>query len=189
MLGTYILKGKVPTPCEDSIAWAKAFGIDNRRVASTTIGESRVSTVFLGIDHSYGDGPPLLFETMVFEGPLDQEQDRCSTWEQAEAMHAEMCAKVRHSLGCAPQSQQPRRNLMKIPTDKQLHFAAGTVAGIAVAILTRTWWAPLVAAHLLGDAKEAWDQFHPGHTVDFWDAMATAAGGVLPALAVLLLHH
>lgn len=25
-----------------------------------------VSTVFLGIDHSFGFGPPLLFETMVF---------------------------------------------------------------------------------------------------------------------------
>jgi len=33
-------------------------------------------------------GPPLLFETMIFNGPDDGEyQERCSTWEEAEAMH------------------------------------------------------------------------------------------------------
>lgn len=43
-------------------------------------GESvTVSTVWLGIDHSYGDGPPMIFETMIFGGPYDQEQMRYST--------------------------------------------------------------------------------------------------------------
>jgi hypothetical protein len=31
-----------------------------------------VSTVFLGLDHSFGGGPPVLWETMIFGGPLDQ---------------------------------------------------------------------------------------------------------------------
>jgi hypothetical protein len=35
---------------------------------------------------------------MVFGGPLDQEQDRYSTWEDAEAGHAEMEKKVRAAL-------------------------------------------------------------------------------------------
>ena len=37
----------------------------------------------------------MLFETMVFGGPMDQEQDRCTTWDEAEAMHAAMVARVK----------------------------------------------------------------------------------------------
>ena len=47
-----------------------------------------VSTVFLGIDHSLGgEGPPLLFETMVFRGPDGGEEERYATWAEAEAGH------------------------------------------------------------------------------------------------------
>src|SRR6187401_652293 len=31
-----------------------------------------VSTVFLGLDHSWGHGPPLLYETMVFDPGGDE---------------------------------------------------------------------------------------------------------------------
>lgn len=54
-----------------------------------------VSTVFMGIDHSFGDGPPLIFETMVFRGPLDEHQWRYSTWGEAEAGHARVVAAVK----------------------------------------------------------------------------------------------
>lgn len=92
----YILNGKVPVPCSDVMEWGRCFeNQDSRKVAQTTLGDVMVSTVFLGIDHSFGCGPPILFETMVFGGKLDQEQDRCSTWEQAEAMHKAMCERVR----------------------------------------------------------------------------------------------
>lgn len=51
-----------------------------------------VSTVFLGIDHNYNDdGPPLIFETMVFNvatGWMDIYCTRCSTWEEAVEMQA-----------------------------------------------------------------------------------------------------
>lgn len=76
-----------------SDGWLKTFG-DNR-VAKTTVGDVEVSTVWLGIDHQYGDGPPLIFETMVFDGPLDQECERYSTEEQAKAGHEAMVARVR----------------------------------------------------------------------------------------------
>lgn len=73
------------------------------RVAHDTIrhwGQSAdVSTVFLGLDHSWGDGEPQIFETMVFGGALDQEQERYSTWAEAEAGHAAMVARVRASMG------------------------------------------------------------------------------------------
>jgi hypothetical protein len=80
----------------DLMAWGLWMGCKERIVSRDTVNDSSVSTVFLGLDHNYGAGPPILWETMVFGGPLDQEQDRCSgSREQAEAMHAKMVAKVR----------------------------------------------------------------------------------------------
>ena len=79
--------------------WANSLA-DNT-VAKTTIGVSGstvdVSTVWLGLDHSFGDGPPLIFETMVFGGNLDQEQERYSTESEALVGHAAMCEQVRAS--------------------------------------------------------------------------------------------
>lgn len=91
----YILDGKRAVKCPDLLTWAEWFETKNRRVASDMIGDVKVSTIFLALDHSFGSGPPLLFETMVFGGPLDQEQTRCATWEEAEAMHAAMVARVK----------------------------------------------------------------------------------------------
>jgi hypothetical protein len=54
----------------------------------------RVSTVFLGINHGFADETSLWFETMVFGGDLDGEQDRYETWEEAEVGHAAMVARV-----------------------------------------------------------------------------------------------
>lgn len=77
----YKLNGRTPV---------EAVSFDGcSHIADEKVGGYRVSTIFLGMDHSWGEGPPLLFETMVFgPGALDQEQDRCSTYEEAEAMHA-----------------------------------------------------------------------------------------------------
>lgn len=71
--------------------------IAERRIARTQITpEVHVSTVFLGLDHGYGnDGPPILFETMVFGGPLDQQGDRYATVEAAEAGHERWVNRVR----------------------------------------------------------------------------------------------
>lgn len=98
MDGKYILKGKATVPCEDLIEWARwyeqAARDGSRRVASWEKDGVRVSTVFLAIDHRFDGGPPLLFETMVFGGPLDNEQERYTTWAEAEAGHAAMVARV-----------------------------------------------------------------------------------------------
>lgn len=55
-------------------------------------GDVSVSTVWLGLDHQYGDGPPLIFETMIFGGEHDQYQERYSTKEEAIAGHKRACA-------------------------------------------------------------------------------------------------
>lgn len=97
MSDKYILEGKKVIPC-DLMTWAKWFETADRTVAKAEIGDSLVSTVFLGIDHSSGYGPPMLFETMVFGGSLDQKQDRYSRWEEAERGHEEMCKRVRDAM-------------------------------------------------------------------------------------------
>lgn len=66
-LGQYIESPDgVPIPCYDMQEW-NDFLEHRKHVAKTTVGEHWVSTVFLGLDHQWGDGPPLLYETMVFE--------------------------------------------------------------------------------------------------------------------------
>jgi len=50
--------------------------------------EIRVSTKFLGMDHCYNDGPPVLFETMIFGGAHDQYQERYTSWKKAKEGHA-----------------------------------------------------------------------------------------------------
>lgn len=98
-LSKYILNDSgVPVPEPNVMKWAAWMeDFDRRRVARDKVGEVEVSTVFLGLDHRFlGEGPPLLWETMVFGGPRHHEHQRCAgTREQAEAMHAEML-KVEH---------------------------------------------------------------------------------------------
>lgn len=67
----------------------------DRHVALSMQGDVRVSTVFLGLDHSFREsGPPILFETMAFIGHEAAGQERYSTWEEAEAGHARWVAQV-----------------------------------------------------------------------------------------------
>lgn len=96
----YILDGKIPVPCDDLMEWGKHFkDHGKRRVASDQITpDIKVSTVFLGMDHQWGQGPPLLFETMVFGGPMHDETDRYSTWEDAEDGHRRMVERVKNAI-------------------------------------------------------------------------------------------
>lgn len=91
----YILDGHTPVLVDDLVTWGKWFELADRTVAKAHVGDSEVSTVFLGADYSWGDGPPLLFETLVFGGPLADEMERYSTWEQAIAGHEAMVARCR----------------------------------------------------------------------------------------------
>ena len=96
----YILNEKgEPVAEPDLMTWARWFEDAHRHVAGDKIGRSRVSTVFLGIDYNfYDEGPPVLWETMVFGGKLDGQQSRCAgTREQAEAAHGEIVKRVRQA--------------------------------------------------------------------------------------------
>lgn len=88
----------------DVLTWGAWMEHGDRVVARDEIAESTISTVFLGMDHSFGVGAPILWETMVFGGPLNDSQDRCrGSREQAEAMHARMVAKVHADLIANPE--------------------------------------------------------------------------------------
>lgn len=66
------------------------------RVGRTVVGQSTVSTVFLGLDHNFVKGPPILWETMVFGGKLDSYTERCSgSRRDAQAMHRRIVKKVK----------------------------------------------------------------------------------------------
>ncbi len=92
----YILKNQIPIGIEDVLEWGKwNEKAENKLVAFDKIGEAKISTVFLGIDHGFSDDrPPILFETMVFGGRFDQEQERYYTWEQAEEGHKKWVKRV-----------------------------------------------------------------------------------------------
>ena len=82
------------------VEWGQRFekrGMDYKRVAETTLPDGRwVSTVWLGRNHQYDDGPPLIFETQVFHNKNDMgdlDCDRYSTLAEAETGHAAMVAK------------------------------------------------------------------------------------------------
>ena len=78
-----------PEPCEDLMTWAIWFeNGTNRVLARTQLPDGReVSTVFLGLDHSFGGVVPVLWETMVFGGD-DDHQQRYTSRAEAEAGHA-----------------------------------------------------------------------------------------------------
>ena len=114
-MGYYILdENDIPIEVDDGIEWARWFekNRNKKRVASTHVTpEIWVSTVFLGLDHQYGDGPPLIYETMVFnkdDGGGDMR--RYSTRSEAMIGHIKAVDEVR-----ARMAEQGRREGLKTP--------------------------------------------------------------------------
>lgn len=92
----WILVGKEAVPCDSVEEWGRWYETADRRVAKDWVNGMLVSTVFLGLDHNWGGGTPLLFETMVFpEGSCDERyMERYETWEEAEVGHGRAIAWV-----------------------------------------------------------------------------------------------
>lgn len=60
---------------------------ERKAVKQEKIGDVRVSTVFLGLDHAWNSNIPVLWETMIFGGEHDQYQDRYTSIEDAVEGH------------------------------------------------------------------------------------------------------
>jgi hypothetical protein len=84
----YILDGKTPVPLFDTTKWGLQV---DKIIGKDQFGSVSVSTVFLGMDHSFSGGDPVLFETMIFGGEHDQYQERYCTWDEAEKGHKIAC--------------------------------------------------------------------------------------------------
>jgi hypothetical protein len=69
----------------------------DRHVADDMVGLVRVSTVWLGLNHNWGLGPPHIFETMVFGGTMDEHQWRYPSEAAALAGHDQVVTMVREA--------------------------------------------------------------------------------------------
>jgi hypothetical protein len=101
----YVLRDRIAMPCDDPQQAMLERGDPARsRVAESTIGDGAcwVSTVFLGLDHNYGQGDPLLFETMAFTPQPDKPDAwgtptgmrRYSSWSEADWGHADLVRRL-----------------------------------------------------------------------------------------------
>ena len=104
-MGLFVLdENGNPKPCDSIEEWGAFMGTPgNRQVKLTMLANGgRVSTVFLGADHAFMGGTPILYETMVFvddkshgigEG-VDGAMCRYATRELAEKGHDAMVEMV-----------------------------------------------------------------------------------------------
>lgn len=100
MILLYVLdEAGEPLAMPDTLAWAAWFETHERTIAidfaTPDSFDVYVSTVFLGIDHAFGGGPPVLWETMIFGGPRDQDSWRYTSRAAALIGHAEALAWAR----------------------------------------------------------------------------------------------
>lgn len=121
----YKLVDKKPVEC-DMIEAAKLIeDVASRVVATDEFGDIVVSTVFLGLDHNFGDGPPILFETMIFGGNFSEYQQRYSTWEEAEAGHRSITGLVGLSLSSEPEIKVKKaKKKVKKKIKKDINFGS-----------------------------------------------------------------
>lgn len=106
----YLLVNHEPVVCTDLTKWLAEYGQLTRIVGRDELSPYLVLTEFTGLNYNFfSDGPPLLFETMIFKGttvihdasgpervvPLTTGyQERCTTWLEAEALHARALAQI-----------------------------------------------------------------------------------------------
>jgi hypothetical protein len=93
-----------PVACADAVTWAQWFATAERHVAQDMdegdgADAVRVSTVFLGLDHNWsGEGPPVLWETLVMGGPLDGTMRRYRSRADAFHGHQAVCRAVGEAM-------------------------------------------------------------------------------------------
>ncbi len=103
MKSMYYDKNDQPITGKDAVlVWAKQFeGNPKGRIVrqQTTWLGFWVSTVWLGLNHNFGFGKPLIYETMVFRGSRgDIEMERYSTRKEAVVGHRQMFLKWSNPL-------------------------------------------------------------------------------------------
>jgi len=89
-----------PERTDDVLVWSEWFERatrDRTRIVAQDLDEQPgapdvlVSTVFLGLDHAFDGGTPVLWETMILGGPEDGYQRRYTSRQAAIDGHAAAC--------------------------------------------------------------------------------------------------
>lgn len=96
-MSDYYDKQGNPLTREEYFALLDRIGPMYKLVGNTTIGDALVSTVWLGLDHSYDNGEPVIFESMIFGGDRDEYSERYSTLEEAQQGHLRLVNELQAS--------------------------------------------------------------------------------------------
>jgi hypothetical protein len=89
-----------PVPCDDLQQWAQWYETANakRIVAQDDVADGvKVSTVFLGLDHNYGEGPPLLYTATAADDDAEA-QAQADALADGEAMRDEQARDAQRRL-------------------------------------------------------------------------------------------
>jgi hypothetical protein len=99
-MSTYILdENDEPEKCDDLLKWAEWRATHDQHLLYDVVGDVEVSTVFLSVDYRHlGDGPPILWETMIFGGPHDRCMERYISKLAALQGHAHIVAFLEREL-------------------------------------------------------------------------------------------
>ena len=76
--------------------WARWFETSDRRLHFTDLGNVKIYTTFLGLDHRMNSYErPEIIETMIFGGKCNNYFWRCATLVEAKAQHQVACEMAR----------------------------------------------------------------------------------------------
>lgn len=69
-----------------------------KEIGKSTVGPYLISTIWLGVDHNWGPGPPLIFETMIFKSPSHADLFCCrySNLLDAQTGHEKLKSQLEH---------------------------------------------------------------------------------------------
>lgn len=81
-------------------------------------------------------------------------------------------------------------NLPQLPQDKANHFVYGAIIAALLSPIIGPWPAVLtvIAVGFLKEVSDNWQNYRNAgtHGVELWDALATAAGGIIVVLPQLI---
>ena len=136
-LGTNFWRDGTPITFRECMA--AGYIDESKRVDITVVRGVTVSTVWLGLDHGFGVGPPLIFETMVFSGSRRRPRSVVRRWRdtqwrwasETEALdgHDRIVAELRHDLPNRVERRARRRRLHAMPPPPR-HFTKDSPVNI-----------------------------------------------------------
>lgn len=87
-------ENNIPVKCKTIDEWADFHKTKQRYLFHNKLNAIWISTVFLGLDHSFDDtSAPVLFESMSFNNQSEMDCDRYTSYDDAKIGHYVLCKK------------------------------------------------------------------------------------------------